>query len=228
MKEKILGVVTRIEAERLLEDWANLPDLPGFWPGIDRFAGHLSAAAILADRARPAHPALPPGACPEYERLLAKHATAFPGITLQRGNHFQLQVFRNRLRQAWDARDQYSRDWYISKFCEDFHKFIVLEELAKEAMNAPTGSLDFHAQELYTSRGGEPPPLTPFEATMFYFRTTLANKAKHCGNATCPAPYFIAKKKGQQHCGEKCAASATREAKRRWAADYRARKRGIQ
>jgi hypothetical protein len=73
----------------------------------------------------------------------------------------------------------------------------------------------------------EPPPVTPFEAAVFYFQTSIADLAKHCGNSECPAPYFIAIKKWQKYCSEKCAGPAARESKRRWWQENRAKNGGL-
>ena len=43
----------------------------------------------------------------------------------------------------------------------------------------------------------------------------LADRLKFCGN-DCSTPYFLAKRKDQKYCSEKCAAPAKREAKLRW------------
>ncbi len=49
-------------------------------------------------------------------------------------------------------------------------------------------------------------------------------KASHrmrlCANPECPAPCFVAEKKNQRYCGEKCAGSGQRELKRLWWAEH--------
>jgi hypothetical protein len=60
---------------------------------------------------------------------------------------------------------------------------------------------------------------------MFYFQRQLTGLAKYCGNETCPAPYFIATKKWQKFCSEKCAGPANRESKREWWRKNRAKER---
>lgn len=124
---------------------------------------------------------------------------------------FSLITLRNHLRDAWDSADKRKRDWSIfqlrRKFAEWSRTFAISN--AEELIGKP---MDWFEQC---------PEATALEATMFYFQTKLTGKAKHCGGETCPAPYFIAKRKGQKHCGTKCSAEATRESKRIWAAKHR-------
>jgi len=63
---------------------------------------------------------------------------------------------------------------------------------------------------------GGAPPITPFEAAIFYFQTQLAPRRQLCPHPMCPARYFFRTKKGQKFCSTKCADLARREAKRRW------------
>jgi len=182
MSGKILGVLSRNEAERLLTDWANLPDTK------DQTVQWLSR----------------------------RHAHVFKPLmwdeVAPRLNGYEALSLGNHLRKAWDASDRRIRDWHIFQLRRKF------SEWSRSLSLANTG-------ELPKSVGWyeECPEATPLEAAMFYFQTAIAHKAKRCGGAECPAPYFIATRKGQKHCSEKCAAEATREAKRRWWADNRAK-----
>src|SRR5205085_5065924 len=68
----------------------------------------------------------------------------------------------------------------------------------------------------------DPPAITPIEGSLFYFQRA-SDKARHCGNAECDAPYFFATKKGQKYCSDACAIPAQREAKLKWWHDNRGR-----
>jgi hypothetical protein len=53
-------------------------------------------------------------------------------------------------------------------------------------------------------------------AAAFLRGLTFSNRLCVCGNPECPAPYFVATKKNQRYCSEKCAGWAKREAKKAW------------
>ena len=59
------------------------------------------------------------------------------------------------------------------------------------------------------------PVVTCLEAALYHLQR-LGDRARHCGNPECPAPYFIAQKKGQKYCSPECAAPSQRESKRKW------------
>jgi hypothetical protein len=144
------------------------------------------------------------------DRLLRRYLVVFAPVVSEvhygatRLNAYEVIRLRNHLRKAWDAVDRRTRDWHIFQLRSLFNQWSRAYEAAEDITKK---SVDWFE---------EPPHITPLEATMFYFQTGLANKAKHCGGTTCPAPYFIAKKKGQKHCSAKCSADATRQAKREW------------
>jgi hypothetical protein len=110
----------------------------------------------------------------------------------------QFTLIRIKLQRAWIARDDRHRDWH-------------LYELRRKYRDTTAESDPL-----------EPPKITPFEASIFYFQTRVGDKAKHCGHEDCPAPYFIAKKRWQKFCSEACAGPANRESKRKWWRENRA------
>jgi hypothetical protein len=220
---KILGVISQNEAEVLLQELANLPDAPDVG---SFFLGFIPEQEFEEER------------YPEYGRLLAHHSAVFGNIKMCGRIVGHLCEFRDRLRHAWDSADRRHRDWRIFQLRQEFHKFkTAQEERANIKANVWMTTAQRRAQEQKRKQGWlqsrksyfevleDPPPVTPFEATMFYFQTTLITKAKKCGGLTCPKPYFIANRKGQEHCSEKCAAEATQEAKRKWATESRAKNR---
>ena len=44
----------------------------------------------------------------------------------------------------------------------------------------------------------------------------IADRMRYCPNPTCPAPYFIARRRSQKYCGEDCSIPAQLEFKRAW------------
>jgi hypothetical protein len=69
--------------------------------------------------------------------------------------------------------------------------------------------------------GLEPLP-DPFRLSLDPFTRVLihcmhsADKLRVCQNTDCPAPYFIAQRRSQKYCSEKCAQPSQREFKLRW------------
>jgi hypothetical protein len=127
-----------------------------------------------------------------------------------------LLELRDNLRVAWDTQDRRHRDWYLFKFREEYQQdFVLRDRWAKGEGPNP---------QRYAALINSPPALTSLEAALFYFQTGLVDLTRHCVNATCSTPYFIAKKKSQKYCSESCAAQATREQKRDWWRENRGKK----
>jgi len=122
-----------------------------------------------------------------------------------------VQGVRKYLIKAWDSADPRNRDWYIFKV-RDTYRFNVVEMPAHRKL--PGG--DIPSPEEFEVLN-EPPPLTLLERAMVYFQRN-ADRARHCKNKDCPAPYFFAppKKKGQRYCSVKCAKAGLLKQKRDW------------
>ena len=119
-----------------------------------------------------------------------------------------LLEMREDIRLAWDAQDRRHRDWYLFLLRQNFqHNEVMRERFASREQPNP-GRLE--------ARLTAPPALTPFEAAIVHFQTTVADRAKHCSSPVCGEPYFIAVKRWQKFCSEKCAGPANRESKRKW------------
>jgi hypothetical protein len=129
----------------------------------------------------------------------------------------EVEYLRDELRLVWDAQDRRRQDWYLFRIRDSFHHDAIMHDCYENRERPNPRRL--------ARRLSEPPAITPFEAAMFNFQRRLIGLAKHCGNETCPAPYFIAKKKWQKFCSEKCAGHANRESKREWWRKYRAKER---
>ncbi len=175
------------QTERLLTDWANIPDLhaqkrqdgivklirhyPELFPPMNRSAGAVQVGTV-------------PIPYPHWA--------------------FVLDV-QEYLTKAWNTSDPRHRDWCIFKV-RDQYRFGVSKISEGQSPSFP-------------DRQGpdEPPPLSPLERAMTHFQRN-SDRARHCLNPECPAPYFFAppKKKGQKYCSEKCAGVGTRESKKRW------------
>jgi len=158
-------------------------------------------------------------------RLMRRHAEVMGPLNLELqekifGFRFQVDdLFRLRdyLRKGWSARDRRTREWHVFQLRRSFSE--MARARSDEAARVQNPSLEWLE---------DAPPLTPLEAAAFYFQTVIADRAKYCGGPECPAPYFIAIKRWQKYCSEKCAAPATREQKRQWWRDNRAKNGEIQ
>jgi hypothetical protein len=205
--KKILGMITPTDAERLLVDWANLHDLPYSTGQAKQIRENLSAGI----------PAPPTDEC---LRLVNRNPQVFGrgaldwelngvagfGLTV-----FDLIEIRDLLRRVWNAREQRSREWYCFHLRQRFYVWESGADFIRTHPGFPFG-------ERWSERSSylDPPPVTPFEAAVFYLQTSIADRAKCCGGQDCPAPYFIALKRWQKYCSEACAGPANREAKRKW------------
>jgi len=145
--------------------------------------------------------------------LLAKYPEMLPVI----GHVRQVFAFRRELRRAWNSQDARTRDWYLSSLRRGaalLTRFPELKERMRQMPDQPTDEdLDYLTEP--------PPQITPFEAALYYFQARVGDLAKRCAHVDCPAPYFIASKRAQKFCSEKCAGPANRESKRKWWADNR-------
>ena len=54
----------------------------------------------------------------------------------------------------------------------------------------------------------------------FWYLIEHPHVGRFCPNPGCPAPYFIAVKRGQQYCARVCAADAQRSHKKKWWAEH--------
>jgi hypothetical protein len=147
-----------------------------------------------------------------WERFFAKFGAFFPEdyllnskwaqIAKERGKSdeadvrsyslMMLDTFASQLRRAWDEPDSRKRDWHVYELRRAFQM----------GMND-------------SSPHAAPPEYTPFEQAMVYFHK-VADRAKHCPNPDCPAPYFIAKKRSFKYCSEACSEPAQRLYKQTW------------
>ena len=106
---KILGVISRGKAERLLVDWANLPlD----W-ATDQ--GQLPLDRVLAAR----------------KRMLALYPDVFEGLD-DRQLIVVLCEVQRFLRKAWDSSDVRHRNWYLTTMPNSFHELAFVYKTPDE------------------------------------------------------------------------------------------------
>jgi hypothetical protein len=178
--DKILGMISKVDAERLLTEWANISEKPIGQKLVSRMCSRYPEVFAAFDQTKP-----------NWWGSLS--------VVLSR-----IQV---DLRNAWDAPEQRQREWKLFILRQSYHDAVVLSRLTRE------GRWE-HGPEL-TKLLSEAPPLTSFEAAIYYFQK-ISDRAKHCGNESCPAHYFIAVNRWQKFCSDACAGPVNREQKRRW------------
>jgi hypothetical protein len=214
---KILGMVEPKEAEKLLLDWVNLPDL-----------------AMSPEDWNDPNPMFVDGPEDDSHRYFRSRYEHVLGLRLT--NRLVSQL-RDRLREVWDAADARTQDWYIFELRRLFHQWTSelrfydwsaeshaeLRARGYSAKAVAKATLELRKALEFRESLQEPPPVTPFEAAVFYFQRKLGHLAKHCQNPTCSEPYFLATKRWQKYCSEKCAAPALRESKREWWRQNRAK-----
>jgi len=113
----------------------------------------------------------------------------------QRANH--VWRLRQLLRHVWDQPDKRTREWGI---------FLLLLTTRGEAGSGHITLLGFP---------GPLPPPTPFEEALLHF-VDIGDRARHCQNPECAAPYFFAARRSQKYCSGECALPAQQESKKRW------------
>lgn len=129
------------------------------------------------------------------------------------------------LRLAWDASEMREREWHIFAARHEFHSDtvympVVMEKIRKRVeANEP---LDEYRSPEEDALRLSVPALTPFEQAMYHLQR-IAKRMRHCQNPECPAPYFLARKKGQKYCCSKCSAPMQRAQKREWWRENRAK-----
>jgi len=191
---KILGVMATSRAEGFLLDMANPPNEPEEQSN---------------------------------DRLIRRYPeVAEPLEGRPKGWENSFSWIRIYLQRAWTAPDDRHRDWYLFELRRLYRDATVEADL-RHAPEVEPGLISLvpglgkPRLDLIAPGFMEPPKVTPFEAIIFYFQTRIGDLAKRCKNLDCNTPYFIADKISRQYCGEKCAASGTRESKRNWWKDNR-------
>jgi hypothetical protein len=198
---QIQGVISARFAEKLLTDWVNLL---GEWPRLENDES-LRQTSEQID-----------WICRWYPDVF-EDCPPLPTV-----------VLREILRKAWDAPDLRHRDWFMFKFRDYYQQTVLRVQAVRADLNPGQIPPEMPVivpstrDEVLESTGprNDPPPITLIEAVAFYFQRN-ANRARRCPNPECEFPYFLARKKGQKYCSEKCAKPARRESKRKWWSENR-------
>ena len=198
---RILGVISATRAERMLTEWVNT-DL---WVEREPMSEDANACARLGQGLLDTD-----AVGPNWDRF-----------------HQQMEMaagVAEYLREAWDAPDMRRFEWYTWRAQHEYEW-----EAACAATNMTPSHMMPHPEDEARTiaailQSNEPAAVvTPVEAAIFHLRRNR-NRALHCPNTECPAPYFFATKKGQRFCSLECAKPSQRESKRRWWAENRAKK----
>lgn len=118
------------------------------------------------------------------------------------------------LRKAWDTANPRDFEWYLWKAQIEYEREAICAKHNEDKRSAILEAED------------PSPVITAVEAAIFYLRHNR-NRALHCPNPECPAPYFFSSKKGQKYCSPECAKPSQRQSKRQWWIANRAKERDV-
>ncbi len=220
---QILGVLSPKRAERLLTFLANSPEDVKY-RNDDQGRAALDGIYPQFDKIRTDFPDI-------FSELQSPFLieTAIYAYTV-RGEPLNLAKFvdgrteniatiwglATKLRRAWQAPNSRAREWFLFKLRQDYQHAVKFGDYLKSCQtmqDAPKTRTEF-IQRAYMEVESVP-AVTPFEAAVYHLQC-LGDRARICPNPECPAPYFIATKKGQKYCSPECAAPSQRESKRKW------------
>lgn len=208
--DKVLGDISPREAKTLLVEWANLPDIPK--SAIDEDVKEWESGHVVDVKRK----------YPQHGRLVVRHPKVFSAAVsfgsidadINLATVIELGHCRDLLRKAWTAPDKWHRDWYVDELRREWHKFYPgpVQRETWRTLETAEGAFPFPSLEY----AEVPPPSSRFEAIMFYFKTVVADRAKVCQAASCPAPYFIPRLHWRKYCSIDCTREGKREAKLKW------------
>jgi hypothetical protein len=236
--DQVLGMISPIKAQQLLEDWANID--PGHLDdGAMRTLLRKYPKVFLDIDFQVLNERFPPPSAKPPKEVKNRQNMAVSLVSLIT----TVAVF---LREGWSVSDPRRRDWNFIRARLAYH--VGLEKLRDTIEELSVGGRDERdtkggpVQPKTSATIGLQPregiqfgfliglltlpevPLSTFEAAMFYLQTQLIDKLRICPNPTCATPYFFGMKRGQKFCSTICAAPAQREAKRKWWNENRGRK----
>jgi hypothetical protein len=113
-----------------------------------------------------------------------------------------LVPLRNTLRAVWRAPDAATKEWGLFRISQGF--FLRGDP---KLIDLPRAN-----QSDFTLNWDPPTRTERFLLALMKWADLLT----YCDNPDCVAPYFIAKRRGQDYCSKPCAQVAQRESKRRW------------
>lgn len=160
---------------------------------------------------------------PLNDAVAEKLSLSYPEMAQPCGGRLSLETLtwaQAYLQRAWRAPNDRHREWYLHEMRRQYREAVVMTGFREMKAQPPVvfslaPGFGTSVQQV-DPRLIEPPAVTPFEAAVFYLQSRIGDRAKYCGHQDCPAPYFIAIKRWQKFCSEKCAGPANRESKRKW------------
>ena len=111
---------------------------------------------------------------------------------------FNLQFL---LRRAWERPTPLDRETHLSQTLLKVH-----EQFLRVTERKRAGGMEYDA--IWQAFGRIVIGLTHAQR--------VSDRMRRCENSSCPAPYFVARKRTQKYCSEECAAPAQREQKKAW------------
>jgi hypothetical protein len=153
---------------------------------------------------------LPEGA----DRLFTKYQAFLAGEV--QGNRNQLENYQLEVRKAWRAPDRWTREYHLARVRVELYECIVKrvrEELGPDWVGIADAVPGGLASGL--------PQITPMPDPFGRVLDRLSDlgslgRLATCGNPSCVALFFIAQRKSQRYCTEKCAGIFQQEHKRKW------------
>jgi hypothetical protein len=228
---QILGMISKVKAQKLLEEWANIN--PAALPnGAMKRLVRQHPEAFLGVNPQVLDEQFPPRNADVPQEWRDRQKFVMNLVSL-------IATIAVLLREGWSASDPRRREWCFIRTRWAYHVEMerlndIIQELtmgrsevrevrdgvAQPKRSTPPIIVDSRENMHFAFLTGllllPQVPLTPFEAAMFYLQTKLIDKLRLCPNPRCPAPYFFATKKGQKFCSTVCAEPAQRESKRKW------------
>jgi hypothetical protein len=134
------------------------------------------------------------------------------------GNVFNSnEVFslQGELREAWVAPNSRDRSWYLFMIRHTYAFAMKCQALGRsrdELLTPQTPEERIVLRKMLAA----PPEISPLEAALYYLQEAIGDRAKRCGYEGCRNPYFVAEKRWQKYCSEKCATPSNQKAKRKW------------
>ncbi len=120
----------------------------------------------------------------------------------------ELRSLTATLREAWNLATPFEKEWALL--------LAAAKYLSRTSFNFFGQYLgDSKDRGLYAEWLGSDPCIAVILRAM-----SLATRLRFCPNASCPAPYFVARRRSQKYCSDACALPSQREFKRRWWAEH--------
>jgi hypothetical protein len=128
----------------------------------------------------------------------------------------QLQTYQTDVCLAWQAPDRWTREYYLARARIKLYEGIV-KQVRDELGPNWVGISGAVPGGLASGLPQVTPLPDPFGRVLDRISDLgLRERLAICRNGGCITPYFIAQRKTQRYCSEKCAGTFQQEHKRRW------------